>query len=191
LEAVVELEACLVVTASIPRVAAVVARDPLADPEPLMRRLYSYVAFHVGTGPDAEDIVSDTLERALRYRASYDPRRGEPLSWLIGIARHRISSRASDPPVAPLDRSDAVSVTDVEREAVERVALSAAVARLETRDRELVALHYGADLTPKQIAALLGLKQNAVEVALHRMRVRLRALLDESETSVPKDPARL
>jgi RNA polymerase sigma-70 factor, ECF subfamily len=169
----------------------VFARDPLADPEPLMRRLYSYVAFQVGTGPDAEDIVSDTLERALRYRASYDPRRGEPLAWLIGIARHRISSRASDPPLAPLDQTDAVSVTDVEREAVERVALSAAVARLETRDRELVALHYGADLTPKQIAALLGLKQNAVEVALHRMRARLRALLEESETSAPKDPARL
>lgn len=153
-----------------------------------MRRLYSYVAFRVGAGPDAEDIVSDTLERALRYRASYNPRRGEPIAWLIGIARHRISSRASDPVLVSIDHSDLVSATDVEHEAIERLTLAAAVAGLEVRDRELVALHYGADLAPRQIAELLGLKQNAVEVALHRVRARLRALLEDAsgETGVRK-----
>ncbi len=30
-------------------------RDPLANPEPLIRRVYAYVAYFVGDGPDAED----------------------------------------------------------------------------------------------------------------------------------------
>ena len=42
--------------------------DPLANPEPLIRRVYSYVAYRVGAGPEAEDITSETFERALRYK---------------------------------------------------------------------------------------------------------------------------
>jgi RNA polymerase sigma-70 factor (ECF subfamily) len=55
-----------------------------------------------------------------------------------------------------------------------RMALHAAVAALDDRDRELVALRYGADLSARQIAELLDLKTNAVEVALHRALRRLR-----------------
>ena len=55
-------------------------RDPLANPERLIRSVYAYVAYRVGPGPDAEDITSDVFERALRYRESYDPKRGEPMA---------------------------------------------------------------------------------------------------------------
>ena len=44
-------------------------RDPLADPEPLIRRVYSYVAYRIGPGADAQDVTSDTFERALRVLA--------------------------------------------------------------------------------------------------------------------------
>jgi hypothetical protein len=63
-------------------------RDPLANPEPLLRRVYAYVAYRVGDRADAEDITSETFERALRYRDRYDERRGEPIAWLLGIARN-------------------------------------------------------------------------------------------------------
>jgi len=49
---------------------------------------------------------------------------------------------------------------------------------LGQRDRELIALRYGADLRARQIAPLLDLKTNAVEVALHRALARLRAVLE-------------
>ena len=54
------------------------AADPLAQPEEAIRRLYGYVAYRIGPGPDAEDVVSATIERALSYRSSYDPRHGTP-----------------------------------------------------------------------------------------------------------------
>ena len=52
---------------------------------------YAYVAYRVGDGPNAEDVTSQTFERALRYRDSYDSRRGDPAAWLIGIARRCIA----------------------------------------------------------------------------------------------------
>ena len=63
------------------------SHDPLADPEPLIRRVYSYVAYRIGDGPDAEDVTNDAFERALRYRGSFDARKGEPAGWIVGIAR--------------------------------------------------------------------------------------------------------
>ena len=62
------------------------AADPLADPAPLIRRVYAYVAYRVGDGPEAEDITSETFERALRYREKYDSHKGTPAAWLLGIA---------------------------------------------------------------------------------------------------------
>jgi RNA polymerase sigma-70 factor (ECF subfamily) len=156
--------------------------DPLRDTEPLIRRVYAYVAYRVGDGPDAEDLTSETFERALRYRESYDPRKGEPAAWLIGIARRCIEGRPPRLELA-IDPPEQSGTDDLEEQTVRRLALSAAVDRLEERDRELIALRYGADLTARQIAELLELRTNAVEVALHRALNRLRTSLEE-----PDDP---
>jgi RNA polymerase sigma-70 factor, ECF subfamily len=153
------------------------ARDPLADPGPLIRRVYAYVAYRLGDGAEAEDVTSETFERALRYRDSYDPRRGEPVAWLIGIARRCIEGARLHPePLAAAQ--EAADPLDVESETVERLTLEQAVARLDERDRELIALRYGSDLSARQIGELLDLRTNAVEVALHRALARLRKLLE-------------
>ena len=65
--------------------------DPLGHPAPLIRRVYAYVAYRIGAGAEAEDITSDAFERALRYRSTYDPSKGTPQSWLLGIARSCIA----------------------------------------------------------------------------------------------------
>jgi RNA polymerase sigma-70 factor (ECF subfamily) len=163
--------------------------DPLANPEPLIRRVYAYVAYRVGDGPDAEDLTSETFERALRYKKSYDSQKGEPIAWLIGIARRCIEGRPAVLELAS-EYVEAADHRDLEDEALRRIALSGAVGRLEDRDRELIALRYGADLTARQIAALQGAKTNAIEVALHRALGRLRSQLEgESVPPVRKSQA--
>jgi RNA polymerase sigma-70 factor (ECF subfamily) len=153
-----------------------VRRDPLAAVDKLIPSVYAYVAYRLGEGPDADDVTSDTMERAFRYRKTYDSTKGDPMAWLIGIARNCISdmissrqrvddSTAADPELSP---------QDVELETGRRLTLRGAVARLDERERELIALRYGADLTARQIGAVLGLRTNAVEVALHRALARLR-----------------
>ena len=168
------------------------SRDPLENPALLIRRVYSYVAYRVGSGPDAEDITSEVFERALRYRASYDESRGEPLPWLLGIARRcvddaRAGRLASRGPESP----EGASPEDVGVQVVERIALAEAIEALDERTRDLIALRYGADLTARQIGRILGLKTNAVEVALHRALRRLRDELAEpgDRPRPARDPA--
>jgi RNA polymerase sigma factor (sigma-70 family) len=159
-------------------------RDPLADLEPLIKRVYAYAAYRVGDGADAEDVTSETFERALRYKKSYDPRKGEPVAWLLGIAKRCIDGGWQNTEFSS-DTIDSPDPTDIEDETIRRLTVSRAVGALDERDRELIALRYGADLTARQIAELLGARTNAIEVALHRALGRLRGILGVEDDSEP------
>ena len=158
-------------------------RDPLAHPERLISAVYAYVAYRVGPGMDAEDVTSEVFERAVRYRESYDPKRGEPMAWLIGIARRCVDGAFNDPHHALGAVEDRAAPGDLAEDAVRRVSLLDAVSQLGERDRELIALRYGADLTGRQIGAMLDMSANAVDVAMHRAVERLRQALDGSDES--------
>jgi RNA polymerase sigma-70 factor (ECF subfamily) len=160
------------------------ARDPFAAPEVLIERVYAYAAYRLGDGPDAEDVTSEVFERALRYRKSYDESKGEPVRWLLGIAR-----RCTDAALAgrTSDRAELIEAPDgrdVEEASLRRLAIRDAVSKLSARDQELIALRFGADLTAAQIAEVMELQTNAVEVALHRALGRLRGILDSGEPTV-------
>jgi RNA polymerase sigma-70 factor, ECF subfamily len=153
------------------------SRDRLAHPEPLIRRVYAYVAYRIGSGADAEDVTSDVFERALRYESSYDPAKGEFVAWLLGIARRCVDEWFSKPITLPIDAALTRAAGDLEEDTVRRLALADAVAELSERDRELVAL-YHAGLNGGQIADLLDVRRNTIDVALHRALARLRAILE-------------
>ena len=164
------------------------ARDPLSNLEFLIRRVYAYAAYRLGDGPDAEDATNDAFERALRYRDSYDSDKGEPVAWLIGIARRCVDQILADRlPVGELPEVEAP--VHVEEETVNRLELSRALRALSAQDRELVALRYGADLSARQIAELLGARTNTIEVALHRVLERLRRRLAREQSSSQASPS--
>jgi RNA polymerase sigma factor (sigma-70 family) len=160
--------------------------DPLRHPEPLIRRVYSYVAYRVGDGPDAEDITNDAFERALRYRDTYDRKKGTPQAWLLGIARTCVAEYFGQRDPGGASAPDPGTGHDLERDAVQRVTIQSAIARLGDRDRELIALRYGADLKVREIAELLGERTNTIEVALHRALERLRQ--DLATPTAPGEP---
>lgn len=165
------------------------ARDPLADTDALIRRVYAYVAYRIGDGHDAEDVTSEVFERALRYRESYDRSKGDPIGWLLGIARRCTSTalkeRATDPEQPALELVQPVDERSLEEDSVRRLTLAAAMEQLADRDQELLALRYGADLTAAQIGRVLETETNAVEVALHRALARLRSIMEGKEPEAP------
>jgi RNA polymerase sigma factor (sigma-70 family) len=152
--------------------------DPLANPEPLIRSVYEYVAYRIGPGADAQDVTSETLERAIRGRDTYDPAKGPPIAWLIGIARRCLSEAMAARPTLYAEPPETAASGDLEDDSVRRLSLSAALASLDEHEQELLALRYGADLTARRIGEILEMRTNAVEVALHRALVRLRERLD-------------
>lgn len=160
--------------------------DPLAHPDILIRRVYAYVAYRIGPGSDAEDVTSETMLRAVRYRKSYDPSRGKPLTWLIGISRGCIADHLAGV-VPTVEQTDVASSENLESDVAERLDVRDAVSSLDEREQELIALRYGADLSTRQIAALLEMSPSAVDVALHRARARLKGRMG-AETPTPATP---
>ena len=164
-----------------------IGRDPLADPAPLIRQVYAYVSYRIDDRAEADDATSETFERAVRYRDSYAPSRGKPIAWLLGIARHVLADRRRRP--AAMSELAARPSGDLETETVDRIVLRSAISRLSERDRELLALRYGADLKVSEIGVVLEMSANAVKVALHRAVDRLRRQL-QGEEAGPLEPAR-
>jgi RNA polymerase sigma factor (sigma-70 family) len=172
-----------------------VARDPLEHPEEALRRLYAYVAYRIGPGAGAEDVASETIERALRYRASYDHRKGSPAAWLAGIAARVMVdvARANAGRTVSEPEQHQPPIEDFSGAALTRLDLQSAMGLLDERSRELLALRYGADLKAREIADLLEMRTNAVEVALSRALGRLRTILEGDTAASPQarddDPA--
>jgi RNA polymerase sigma-70 factor (ECF subfamily) len=161
-------------------------RDPLAHPEELIRHVYAYAAYRLGDGHDAEDVTSEVFERAIRYRRSYDRSKGEPLGWLLGIARRCADEALARRPRHEPEPEEIAAVGSLEEDTVRRVAMRAALAQLSERDQELISLRYGAELTAPQIAEVMGLQTNAAEVALHRALGRLRRILEAEEAETAR-----
>lgn len=166
------------------------AIDPLANAGQLIQRVYAYAAYRLRAETDAEDATSRTFERALRHRDRYDPQRGEPIAWLLGIARRCvadvIAERDRELPACEdqlqfvAESADSYSLAD---DVIRRLTLRELINQLPDRDRELIALRYGADLTARQIATLTNNRTNAIEVALHRALTRLRSAFPDSAGS--------
>lgn len=89
----------------------------------------------------------------------------------------------SSSPAASLEEAAGlVHHQTLEEEAQERAEfaqLSALLARLAEREREFVALKYGAGFTKRAIARISGLSESNVSTILHRLTSHLRAQLEK------------
>ena len=147
--------------------------------------LYAYVASLLHDGPAAEEVTATAFERAYRKRRRFDPDRGEPRAWLFGIARNaaldelRRRGRQAELAAEPADLDGAAVETGAES-SERRLALKAALAHLEPRDRELIALKFFAGLGNAEIASVLGISESNAGTRLHRAVTKLREALDGS-----------
>jgi RNA polymerase sigma-70 factor (ECF subfamily) len=145
--------------------------------------VYAYVASLLRDAPAAEEVTAAAFERAYRKRNRFDPERGEPRAWLFGIARNaaldelRRRGRQAELVAEPADInafSPAEGAEDHER----RLAVSAALERLEPSERELIALKFFAGLANAEIAQVLGLSESNAGTKLHRAMTKLREACD-------------
>ena len=142
-------------------------------------RVYNFFRYRVGAGPLAEDLTATTFEKAWVGRARYRRDRGAFSTWLFTIAQHvavdYFRARRTDLPLDDYCGQPGGELVDatVERQ-TDFARLSALFARLTDREREIVALKYGATLTNREIAALIGLSESNVGTILSRVTQRLR-----------------
>jgi len=140
-------------------------------------RVYGFLAYRGADPLLAEDLTQATFERALRAFSRFDPRRGSELSWLLTIARnllvdHRRGERAIL--IDPLDTRLDSAIAGPEARFSGSPELVEALAQLDERDREVLALRFGGDLSGAEIAAVTGLTLANVQQITSRALRRLR-----------------
>jgi RNA polymerase sigma-70 factor, ECF subfamily len=155
------------------------AREATRDFEALYRScrddVYGYVATMVRDAATAEDVVASAFERAYHRHGQFDSRRGTERAWVFGIARNaaldelRRRKRHAALPLEPADESAAL-VADP----IRRATVRAALASLRPRDRELVALKFGAGLSNGELATVLGTSESNAGTLVHRAMSKLR-----------------
>lgn len=145
--------------------------------------VFAYVATLLRDRGAAEDVTAQAFERAFRKRKTFDSRKGTERAWLFGIARNaaldelrkrkRSARLAGDPEDVAQPPDD-----EIDR-ALRRAAVRTAVAALEPRERELIALKFHAGLDNAEIGAVLGVSVSNAGTRLHRALTKLREILDD------------
>lgn len=126
---------------------------------------------------DADDVVQEALVRAWRRWSTYDPDRGAPLPWMLGIVadqarRRRTRARLtapwrSEPDVTYLEPAD----VDLER----------AIRGLSGRQRTAITLYYFVDLDVAGVADVMRCTPGTVQATLHQARARLARMLGDDD----------
>jgi RNA polymerase sigma factor (sigma-70 family) len=163
--------------------------SPALDFEALYRAarddVYAYVATLLRDRAAAEDVTAAAFERAYRKQRLFSASRGSERAWLFGIARNaaldelRRRKRAAALTAEPADVHAALPEDDAEL-ALRRTAVRAALATLDPRERELVALKFHAGLSNAELATVLGVSVSNAGTQLHRAMTKLREAVEHA-----------
>jgi RNA polymerase sigma-70 factor (ECF subfamily) len=151
--------------------------------------VYEFVFYRVGRRADtAEEVTQEVFARALSHMDRYDPTRGDFGQWLGGISRNAIrdlarrsrapgAALAADPTLVlgGLPGRDDPAAAAADRDGQE--ALLRALSGLPERYRELLRWKYLEERSVRDMAALKGTTEKAVEGMLGRARTALRDAL--------------
>ena len=141
-------------------------------------RIFHFFCYKVGDEQIAEDLTSITFEEAWVSRHNFSIEMGEVAAWLMGIARHVAADYFRQPQrELSLEQETMAGAGSPDESVQRRLDFQRVVRRLakySSREQELVALKYGAELNNRQIAQLTGLSESNVGTILHRVITRLR-----------------
>jgi RNA polymerase sigma-70 factor (ECF subfamily) len=143
-------------------------------------RVYNFFRYRLGDVPDVEDLTARTFEKAWRARNRYRSDVAGFATWLMSIARNvatdHIRARRLHLPLEQAEQIAAQAITpeDAMVQGSDAKRLAALLATLPERDRELMALKYGAGMTNRAIARTTGLSESNIGTILHRTVQTLR-----------------
>ncbi len=148
--------------------------------------IYRYTYLRVGQAGLAEDLTQEVSLRALQSIGSYRWK-GKPfVSWLFRIAHNLIIDhyrRAKKNKCIPL----AETVTNVAsddpvatvEQRMELSELKRAIGKLPPREKEVISLRFGAELSIAETAGVTGKTEGSVKKLQHEALVKLRKLMEK------------
>ena len=149
-------------------------------------KVYNYVRYHVRLPAETDDITGRIFEAALHKFGTYRAERGPVNAWLFTIARNAVIDWAR----ARNKRSE-VSLEDAAEQAgtepradaalekkEEAGMLLEAVAGLDERSRDIIALKFSSGMTNRDIALMTGLGESNVGIVIYRAVKKMQAAIE-------------
>jgi RNA polymerase sigma factor (sigma-70 family) len=150
-----------------------------------VRAVFGFFAYAVGR-EEAEDLTSQTFERVVRAWDSFDAAKASERTWILSIARNALTDhfrRRSHRQALSTDEHPALldSVLDTDDPLARQLTIESLkewLGALGERERLVLALHFGADLSAADIAEATQLSVANVHQIVSRS---LRKLRDAAE----------
>jgi RNA polymerase sigma factor (sigma-70 family) len=137
---------------------------------------------------DAEETTMDVYSHIWKRARSFDPERGNPLAWMLNIARNcaidRLRSRSRQKSIESLD-FECSSATDFKEYAASpgaKMDVNRALQALPVEQRRAIELAYFSGYSMTQVATLLGHPLGTVKSRIRAGLIGLRSLLATKET---------
>jgi RNA polymerase sigma-70 factor, ECF subfamily len=144
-------------------------------------KVFNYFWYRTGHNKDiAEDLMQETFVRAYTHLPKFTNRGYSYLTYLFTIAHNILVDYYRKPKTVPLDSLEAMPeeiLQDFKEEAergYDAESLWKLIQTLSPKERDLVLMRYWNDMSIKEIATVLGSTENAVKLALSRLRKRLK-----------------
>lgn len=165
-------------------------RALLALYEATLPRVYGLVLRLVRRSQLAEEVAEDVYYQVWRQAPRFDPERGRPLTWLLGMARSRaidairrearFQHEALDEEAAPVSAPAAESGDELLAVAQGHAELHRALLLLKPQPRQLVALAFFSGLSHEEIASQTCLPLGTVKSQIRRALITLRDALGDA-----------
>ena len=151
------------------------------------RHVYGICLKVLRNSADAEEVTLDVYAQAWRQASRFDADRGEPLAWLLMLARSRAIDRLRSRGGVRRHEEDLEQVRDLASPGIDpetgsslaqrASTVRAALACLPPEQRAVIELAYFEGLTHTEIAGKLaqplGTTKSRIRLALHRLRSAL------------------
>ena len=152
------------------------------------KRIYSYIRARISDEAQADDVACEVWQKVFEKQSSFDEDKGNIEQWLFTIARNQVNSHFrlyyiknffsmtdkeevfSSKEKQPLDKLD-------EEEDLKQ--LSAALAVLNQRERDLISLKFFSSLNNREIAKVTSLSESNVGTIINRAVNKIKSILED------------
>lgn len=157
--------------------------------ETYYKRIFNYIAYRVSCHYTAEDLASQVFEKTLSKLTSYSPEKAPLEVWLFAIARNVVNDYYRSRARHRFFSLDAIrelvsgkkEPEDLILEGERSDRLKLALDTLSVKERNIIALKFGADLKNTEIALVTGITESNVGVILYRSMRKLKSEIGSVE----------
>ncbi|MDP2632456.1 MAG: RNA polymerase sigma factor [Candidatus Curtissbacteria bacterium] len=147
------------------------------------KRIYRYCSFNTRKAEVAQDICQETFIKAWKALPSFSQKGGSFQAYLFKIARNLIIDLSRKKKEERLEQYQEIEIESQVEDKIEQrekeAVVQLALAKLDELDRQIIILHYFEDMTGREVAKVVGIREGNLRVKTHRALKKLKSLLEK------------